>query len=142
MRAGWICRVLEFAFTSDLPGNDHAPHNLSRNVYLYTGTHDNAPVRGWFEQTATDEDKARLHRYLGREYPAAELPEIFIRMAMMSVAGTTIIPLQDILGLGNEARMNTPGTETGNWEWRVMQDQLDDDIACHLLDMTQVYGRE
>lgn len=134
-------RILQFAFTSDLPGNVHAPHNLPRDVYLYTGTHDNAPVRGWFERTATKEDKERLLRYLGREYPAGELPEVFIRMAMMSVAGTTIIPLQDILGLGNDSRMNTPGTRTENWEWRVTQDQLSAEVARHLFDMTQVYGR-
>ena len=67
------------------------------------------PRWGWFETCATAEDKRRLYQYLGKEYTADELPEVFIRLAMMSVAGTVLFPLQDILGLGAESRMNTPG---------------------------------
>jgi len=134
-------RVLQFAFTDETAENPHAPHNLSRDLVLYTGTHDNAPVRGWLEDHATPEDKQRLFRYLGREYRADELHEGFIRLAMMSVADTVILPLQDILGLGNEARMNTPGTDTGNWCWRVTKDQMTTEVAGHLRDMSRVFGR-
>ncbi|MCK9580203.1 MAG: 4-alpha-glucanotransferase [Methanoregula sp.] len=134
-------RVLEFAFTEETAANPHAPHNLLRELILYTGTHDNAPVRAWFEQYATANDRRRVHQYLGWECTADEVPEFFIRLAMMSVAKTTILPLQDILGLGNEARMNTPGTQEGNWEWRAVQHHLNDTIACHLREMTRVYGR-
>jgi len=134
-------RVLQFAFTDETAKNPHAPHNLSRDLVLYTGTHDNAPVRGWLEDHATPEDKDRLFRYLGREYPADELPGVFIRLAMMSVADTVILPLQDILGLGDEARMNTPGTDKGNWCWRVTEDRMTGNVAANLRDMTRVYGR-
>jgi 4-alpha-glucanotransferase len=134
-------RVLQFAFTDELPDNPHAPHNLSKELILYTGTHDNAPVRGWFEHYATDEDKCRLHQYFGREYPATELPEVFVRLAMMSVAGTVIIPIQDLLGLGGESRMNTPGTDEGNWTWRVTEDQMTEDDVGHLRNLTRVFGR-
>ncbi|MFA4859204.1 4-alpha-glucanotransferase [Methanoregula sp.] len=133
-------RVLQFAFTDETSKNPHAPHNLSRELVLYTGTHDNSPVRGWFEHHATPEDKRRLFQYLGREYSADELPEVFIRLAMMSVADTVILPLQDILGLGEEARMNTPGTDEGNWRWRV-EEPMTKEIAGYLHDMTRVFGR-
>jgi len=135
-------KVLQFAFTDALPDNPHAPHNLSRDTILYTGTHDNAPVRGWFGHHATADDKRRLLQYLGRECRAEELPGEFIRLAMMSVADTVIIPLQDILGLGEESRMNTPGTKDGNWQWRVTADLMTEDVAVHLRDMTRVFGRD
>ncbi|HEX3001243.1 MAG TPA: 4-alpha-glucanotransferase, partial [Methanoregula sp.] len=134
-------RVLQFAFTDETPSNPHAPHNLRNIMVFYTGTHDNAPTRAWFEHYATADDKRRLSHYLGREYTARELPDVFIRLAMMSVADTCIIPLQDLLALGDNSRMNTPGTEVGNWEWRVTQDQLHEDTATHLRHLTQVYGR-
>jgi len=134
-------RVLQFAFTDEIPNNPHSPHNLSKELILYTGTHDNAPVREWFKTHATTEDKRRLYQYLGREYTADELPEVFIRLAMMSVADTVIIPIQDILGLGAESRMNTPGTDEGNWRWRVTKDQMTKEVVDHLRDMTRVFGR-
>jgi 4-alpha-glucanotransferase len=134
-------RVLQFAFTDETADNPHAPHNLAQELVLYTGTHDNPPVRGWFEVHATADDRRRMRQYLGKEYPPGELPEVFIRLTMMSVATTTILPIQDILGLGDEARINTPGTDEGNWEWRVTADQLTPEIACHLRDLTRVYGR-
>jgi len=134
-------RVLEFAFTDETAENPHAPHNLSRDLVLYTGTHDNAPVRGWLEDHATPKDRLRLRRYLGREYAADELPGVFIRLAQMSVADTVILPLQDLLGLGDEARMNAPGTDEGNWCWRVGEDLMTPEVARNLRDMTRVFGR-
>jgi 4-alpha-glucanotransferase len=134
-------RVLLFAFTSEPFGNPHIPHNLSKNVILYTGTHDNLPVRGWFETAATDDDKRRLFKYLGREVTAEELPQVLIRLAMMSVADTVIFPIQDIISLGAEARMNTPGTDNGNWTWRMTQDQITPKVAEQLRDMTGIFNR-
>jgi len=134
-------RVLEFAFTDETAENPHAPHNLSPELVLYTGTHDNPPVREWIERHATPEDKRRLIHYLGKNASPAELPEIFIRMAMMSVAGTAVIPLQDILGLGAGSRMNAPGTEDCNWRWRVQENLVTDGVAAHLREMTRAYGR-
>ncbi|WP_321508531.1 4-alpha-glucanotransferase [uncultured Methanoregula sp.] len=134
-------RVLQFAFTDETPDNPHAPHNLSQELVLYTGTHDNPTVREWLVVQATPEDKHRLYQYLGKDPGPDELPEVFIRMAMMSVAGTVIIPLQDVLGLGAGSRMNIPGTDDGNWRWRVQENLMTEKVAGHLRDMTRVYGR-
>ena len=112
-------RVLLFAFGEDLPTNPYAPHNHVKNCVVYTGTHDTNPVRGWFEKEATSEERERLFRYLGRKVSAEDVSWEFIRLAMMSVADTAILPMQDILGLGEEARMNRPATTEKNWQWRL-----------------------
>jgi len=134
-------KVLLFAFGEDLPTNPYIPHNLPRNCVLYTGTHDNNTVRGWFEREASPEIKERLFRYLGREVPAEDIHWELIRLAMMSVANMVIFPIQDILGLGQEARMNLPATAEGNWQWRLLPDQLTSSIADKLRGMTELYGR-
>ena len=134
-------KILLFAFGDDLPSHPYAPHNLVPNCMVYTGTHDNNTARGWFESEAGPEVKNRLFRYLGREIAAYEVPLELIRLAMMSVARTAIIPIQDLLGLGGEARMNRPSTLKGNWEWRLRHDQLKSGPAPILLEMTETYGR-
>jgi 4-alpha-glucanotransferase len=134
-------RVLLFAFTGDPSGSPHAPHNLKKNCILYTGTHDNATIRGWLESEATVAEKRRLFTYIGQEISADQAPAVLIRLAMMSVADTVIIPMQDILGLGAGSRMNSPGTDAGNWRWRLEKDQISPLIPENLGDMTEVYGR-
>lgn len=134
-------RVLIFAFTGDPAGNPNAPHNIPRDILLYTGTHDNAPVRGWFTQEATDADRRRVAAYLGLSVHAGTLAETLVRLAMISPAETTIFPVQDILNLGYEARMNTPGTPSGNWRWRLDGGMLTDEIRRQLAVMTEVSGR-
>jgi 4-alpha-glucanotransferase len=134
-------KVLLFAFGKDLPLNPYIPHNHPRNCVAYTGTHDNNTVKGWFEKEATAEDKKRLFRYLGREVSAKELPQELLCLLMMSVANTVIFPMQDILGLGEEARMNHPSTREGNWEWRLSPDLLTSAVADKLREMTEIYGR-
>jgi len=134
-------KVLLFAFGGDLPTNPYIPHNLPRNCVLYTGTHDNNTVKGWFAREATPEIKKRLFHYLGREVPADRIHWELIRLAMMSVANMVIFPMQDILGLGEEARMNRPATSEGNWQWQLIADQLTPAVAENLLEMTEIYGR-
>lgn len=134
-------KVLLFAFDSDLPLNPYLPHNFPRNCVAYTGTHDNNTVRGWLEKEGKLEEKRRLFRYLGRELPPADLPWELIRLLMMSVADTTIFPMQEILGLGGECRMNHPSTLKGNWEWRLLPAQLTNSSAQKLRDLTEIYGR-
>jgi 4-alpha-glucanotransferase len=134
-------KVLLFAFGEDLPTNPYIPHNLPRNCVLYTGTHDNNTARGWFEREATPEIKERLFGYLGREVPVEKIHRELIRLAMMSVANTVIFPMQDILGLGEEARMNRPATTEGNWQWRLSPEQLTPAITDMLRGMTELYGR-
>jgi 4-alpha-glucanotransferase len=134
-------KVLLFAFGEDLPTNPYIPHNLPRNCVLYTGTHDNNTTRGWFEREATPEIKERLFRYLGREVPVEDIHRELIRLAMMSVANIVIIPMQDVLGLREEARMNRPATPEGNWRWRLSPEQLTPSITDMLWGMTELYGR-
>ena len=134
-------RVLVFAFTDNPSISPHAPHNLKQNCVLYTGTHDNATTRGWLESDATVEEKKRLFSYLGREIPAEQLPAEFIRLAMMSVADTVIIPMQDILGLDGKSRMNIPGTDKGNWRWQMEKDAISPSVNRNLAEMTRIFGR-
>jgi 4-alpha-glucanotransferase len=134
-------KVLLFAFGESLPVNPYAPHNHIKNCVVYTGTHDNNTVRGWYETEATKADKLSLTQYLGHDVDVEKVHEEFIRLAMMSVADRIIIPVQDILGLGAEARMNTPSTPAGNWEWRLEPGNLTDVLAQKLYDMAYVFGR-
>jgi 4-alpha-glucanotransferase len=134
-------KLLLFAFGEDLPTNPYIPHNIPKNCVAYTGTHDNNTARGWFEKEATSEDKKRLFRYLGRKVAAEELHWELIRLVMMSAADMAILPMQDLLGLGEEARMNRPATREGNWLWRLEADQLTPSLSTKLREMTQIYGR-
>ncbi|MBP1716243.1 MAG: 4-alpha-glucanotransferase [Deltaproteobacteria bacterium] len=134
-------KVLLFAFGQDLPANPYIPHNLPRNCIAYTGTHDNNTVRGWFQGETSPEDRKRIFRYLGREVAPEELPREFIRLLMRAAADTIILPMQDVLGLGAEARTNQPATRRGNWEWRLNPEMLTSDIFQELGDMTEIYGR-
>ena len=134
-------RVLLFAFSWDLPTGLYAPHNHVKNCVVYTGTHDNNTVRGWFEHEATPEDKERLFRYVGRRVSVEEVHWEFIGLAMRSVANVVIFPMQDILGLGQEAQMNRPSTVDGNWGWRLFPEQLTEPLARRLRDMTEICGR-
>jgi 4-alpha-glucanotransferase len=134
-------KVLLFAFGDDLATNPYIPHNLPRNCVIYTGTHDNNTVRGWLEREATSETKQRLVQYLGREVSVERIHWELIRVAMMSVADMAIFPMQDILGLGESARMNRPATTQGNWQWQLVPEQLTPALAANLLEITEVYGR-
>ncbi len=142
-------RVLQFAFSNDAKVNVHKPHNYVRNCVVYTGTHDNNTTVGWFRgediaattQTRQEREgeKQLALRYLGTD--GHEINWDFIRLALMSVADTAIIPLQDILGLGSEARMNTPATSEGNWCWRFTSDMINIGIRDRLRELAVVYGR-
>jgi len=134
-------KVLLFAFGEDHPMHPYLPHTYDKHYVAYTGTHDNNTMRGWFETEAKPEDKERLFRYLGREISLQDIHWEFIRLAMMSVANLAIIPMQDILGLGKEARMNRPATSKDNWRWRLLSEQLTPSLAGRLLEMTEIYGR-
>jgi len=134
-------KVLLFAFFDGMEKGPYIPHNHVKDCIVYTGTHDNNTVRGWFEQEASQADQQRIFDYLGRTVSADEISWEFIRMAMMSIANVIIIPLQDILALGTGARMNRPATANGNWEWRLQQDQITPDIESRLKHMTHLYGR-
>jgi 4-alpha-glucanotransferase len=133
-------KVLLFAFGNN-PMHPYLPHTYEKNCVVYTGTHDNNTVRGWLKREAKREDKRRVFRYLGRKVSEQEIHWEFIRLAMLSVANMVIIPMQDVLGLGEEARMNRPGTSKGNWQWRLLPEQIKSSLAEKLLEITEVYGR-
>lgn len=133
-------RTILLAFGEDFPKNEFVPHNLVRNCIVYTGTHDFNTAKGWFESEASHKEKMRLFKYLGREADAEEISWEFIRLAMASVANTAILPMQDVLSLGKEARMNIPGLSKGNWEWRALPEQIRS-LDRRLADMTKIYGR-
>ncbi len=134
-------KLLLFAFDDTPAKNPYIPHNLLRNSVIYTGTHDNNTVRGWFEKEARPEDRIRVLRYLGHEIPSRDIAWELVRLAMMSVSDTAIFPLQDILGLPQEARMNRPATVGQNWQWRVLPDALSVDVCSRLKELTETYAR-
>ena len=137
-------RVLQYAF--DPPGADsrdnlHIPFNHSKNCVVYTGTHDNNTVKAWFSGEANIEQKQRLSAYLGRHPAATNMHAELVRLAMSSPAWLSVIPIQDLLGLGGATRMNLPGTIAGNWSWRLREGQLTAAVLKDLAKATQTYGR-
>jgi 4-alpha-glucanotransferase len=130
-------RVLQFAFGTDAT-NEHLPHQYPHNCVVYTGTHDNDTTVGWYATLPTKERRF-LARYLGHE--SQEIHWDLIRLALASVADMAIIPLQDVMGLGSEARMNLPGRASGNWSWRYTSDQLTWTMVERLRDLVEIYGR-
>jgi 4-alpha-glucanotransferase len=134
-------RILQFGFDGGRLKNSHTPFNHHRNCVVYTGTHDNNTVHGWFAHQASAKQKKRLFDSLGREVPVENVHWEMIRLAMNSVANVAIIQMQDVLGLGAETRMNRPGTVDGNWQWRLAPEQIDTAAMNELARMTRVYSR-
>lgn len=134
-------RVLQFGFDGDSAENPHCLDNHVENSVVYTGTHDNNTIRGWFEKEAKPEQKKRLCDYLGQRVPAGQVHWEFIRLAMSSVGNLVIIPMQDVLGLGTQARMNQPAVPTGNWSWRLGPRQTTQTITRELAKLTKNSGR-
>lgn len=129
--------VLQFAFDDD-PANVYLPHNLERNSVIYTGTHDNQTTVGWF-QSQPEQVKAQVRAYLGQD--GSDVAWDFIRTALNSQALIAISPMQDVLRLGDEARMNTPGRADGNWTWRMRWTDIDAGLANGLQLLTYLSNR-
>jgi 4-alpha-glucanotransferase len=133
-------KILQFAFGGDAH-NPYLPHNYADSRYVvYTGTHDNDTVLGWV-QTTSPECRASVLRYLDRTN-SDDLHWQLIRLAMSSVAALAVIPLQDVLGLSSEGRMNLPGHPKDNWRWRYLPDALRPELGERLAELTTLYGRE
>lgn len=140
--------ILQFAFDDDT-ANDFLPHNYSPRLVAYTGTHDNDTFTGWYRETRStqDEDVIRRAKTYCREYldmAEEDLDQLHwkaIRVLMASVAERVVTPVQDVLGLGVDARMNTPGEPDGNWAWRLEPDALGRGVRDRLRDLTRVFGR-
>ena len=130
-------KVLQFAFDSG-PENPYLSHNHVANSVIYTGTHDNDTTLGWY-RSCSRELQERVEAYLG--YPQEVMPWPLIRSAFASVGRLAVVPMQDYLGLGSEARMNEPGTEGDNWVWRFDWGQVPPGLAEQLRGMADLYGR-
>jgi 4-alpha-glucanotransferase len=131
-------KVLQFAFGSDTD-NPFLPFNYVRNSVVYTGTHDNDTTQGWFAQLS-DHERNNLLRYLGCT-SADGIHWDLIRVALSSISNQAIIPLQDVLGLGTDARMNFPGKPSGNWDWRYSSEELTWELSDRLSTLTTAFGR-
>jgi 4-alpha-glucanotransferase len=148
-RFGWPgMAILQFAFGADPQAPDFKPHNFPRNRVVYTGTHDNDTTMGWWtgeggystrSPTEIAHEREHARRYL--RIDEREVHWDFIRAVLASVAETAIVPAQDLLGLGSDARMNRPGTIGDNWRWRLLPGQLTHDIARKLAVMAETYDR-
>ena len=141
-------RILQFAFSSDTKNID-LPHNYHQNVVVYTGTHDNDTTVGWFNSVAGKgstraAEQVECERKFCLKYLRTDGKRIhwdFIRAVLASVANTAIVPLQDVLGLGSEARMNLPNSTSGNWLWRFNEEDLTPELGSELRELTSLYGR-
>jgi 4-alpha-glucanotransferase len=131
-------KVLQFAFDSRESG-DYFPYNYEKNCVVYTGTHDNDTVNGWVYDISR-KDLALTKKYLNVRRNDG-ICDAMVRLALGSVADTAIIPMQDYLELGSEARINTPSTLGGNWEWRMDKDACTEKLSQHMLELARVYGR-
>ena len=131
-------KILQFAF-DPREESDYLPHNYPSNSVVYTGTHDNDTVNGWIS-ALNRKDLAFAKKYIGIKR-TSDICSSLVRMALASVSDTAIIPLQDYLELGSEARINTPSTLGGNWEWRVKADACTPELSARMLELAQVFGR-
>jgi 4-alpha-glucanotransferase len=141
--------ILQFAFGADAQASTFIPHNLQHHVAAYTGTHDNDTTAGWWtshgagDSTRSAEQVEDERDFALRYLDAKDKPIhwAFIRALMASVAEIAVVPLQDVLGLGSEARMNLPGRASGNWLWRYAEGDLRDEDAARLRELAELFGR-
>ena len=129
-------KIMLFAFGEELKTHPYLPHNYPENCVVYTGTHDNNTVRGWYDLEASKNEKKNLAEYLRHRPDSHLINWDLIKLALASKAKLALFPLQDVLGLGAEARMNTPSQTHGNWQWRVRADQLTSPVAEQLRKLT------
>ena len=134
-------RILQFGF-ADRGGHLYLPHRMVPNTVAYTGTHDNNTTLGWWLDDASDLERTNAQTYLGEIHHPAEICWSMIRSAAQSVADICIFPLQDILHLGSEARMNTPAAGAGNWTWRYAPEALHPDFATKLTALMALTDRD
>ncbi len=132
-------KVLQFAFSGGAD-NPYLPHNHEVNSVVYTGTHDNDTTLAWYQKLPAEQQRL-IEDYLG--YPVGgSMPWPLIRTALASVACLAVLPMQDVLGLGEGERMNTPGTRSGNWQWRFDWPQIPADLSGRLRHLLHLYGRD
>ncbi len=134
-------RIVQFGFGKNMIKSVHAPHNYTINSLVYTGTHDNNTVKGWYKKEAGKKGRKNLNRYISAKISSKNCHKVLMRIAYGSVAKITIIPMQDVLGLGEKARMNLPATEKGNWLWKVKKKNLKKNVSRYLMKLVLLYRR-
>lgn len=134
-------RVLQFAFGEDMPRSCHTPHRYTKNCIVYTGTHDNNTLRGWYAEELDRVGRTRLSAYSGFKINKHNVHTQLIRMAYASVADTVIIPMQDILALDSDHRVNSPAKTDGNWDWQLLPDAFGKKHEKALRQLTWIYNR-
>ncbi|MEZ4833667.1 MAG: 4-alpha-glucanotransferase [Caldilineaceae bacterium] len=132
-------KILQFSFSTDAT-DKFLPHNYKSNFVVYSGTHDNDTAWGWYQTSSTEHERDHFRRYFRTD--GHEVSWSLIEGAFRSVAVMAVVPLQDVLSLGTEARMNLPGSASGNWTWRFQPWQLDRGAIDRLRDVTLLYGRD
>ncbi|CAG5018437.1 hypothetical protein DYBT9275_06001 [Dyadobacter sp. CECT 9275] len=135
-------KVLQYGFDESMPESDHIPHNYTPNFIAYTGTHDNNTIRGWFRKDVDEETLERLQEFLGRSVNEEEVYEVMARLLYSSVAKTVVLPIQDVLNLDESNKMNIPGSNDGNWAWRLLPGQLTRETQNKLKLWTVLYNRD
>ncbi|MGQ1889263.1 4-alpha-glucanotransferase [Thermophagus sp. OGC60D27] len=133
--------VLQFAFGDDMPHSVHIPHNHKPNNVVYTGTHDNNTLKGWYCTEINKSTKKRIIRYVGHRIKNKNIHLFFIRMAWASPSRLAIITIQDLLGKKSNSRMNRPATEKNNWKWRLKSMKKLDNLRKKIKNLLEVYGR-
>lgn len=133
-------KVLQFAFGYEMPKSIHIPHNYSENFVVYTGTHDNNTIKGWYRHEGNSHHH-QIEQYIGKPVSEDNIHLEMGRLAYSSVANIVILPMQDILGLDETGRMNTPASGENNWQWRMLQGEITNDVAERLREWTALFNR-
>ncbi|MCF0062481.1 malto-oligosyltrehalose synthase [Dyadobacter chenwenxiniae] len=135
-------KVLQFAFSENMPQSDHIPHNFNANFYAYTGTHDNNTTLGWFRASKDDDTKGLIEKYVGYEVNEENICDVMARLTFSSVAKVAMLPMQDVLKLDETTIMNIPGSNENNWSWRLKPGQVTQEAQQFLLNLTTLYNRD
>ena len=135
-------KVLQFAFGGDMPHSTHIPHHHHQNFIVYTGTHDNNTTAGWYKTETDDETKKRINRYLRKSVHENEIHKELGQLAYSSVGKMVILPMQDVLGLDENSRMNKPSSGENNWSWRLLPGQLTNEAEDQLKEWAFIYDRQ
>jgi 4-alpha-glucanotransferase len=133
-------KILQFAFGREMPKSIYIPHNYSENFAAYTGTHDNNTIRGWYRQEG-NQHHHQLEQYIGKPVTEENIHLEMGRLALSSVANIAILPIQDVLGLDETARMNTPASSENNWQWRLLPGQITKEAGKQLKEWTTLFNR-
>jgi 4-alpha-glucanotransferase len=134
-------KVLQFAFGDAMPTSAYIPHNFTSNFVVYTGTHDNNTTLGWFRKNVSKKERSQIEKYVGSPVDEKNIVKTLSRLAYATVADTVIVPMQDVLGLDEKARMNTPASVRDNWEWRFKSNALTGALERRLREWAILYNR-